>query len=81
MNKIAIVTDSTAYLPPEAVQKYNIHVLPLKLHWKGETYLDGVEIKPRDFYTQLGNGAPIPTTSQPAMSEFLDIYTDLAEQY
>ncbi|MBS3750203.1 MAG: DegV family protein [Anaerolineales bacterium] len=81
MNKIAIVTDSTAYLTPEAVQKYNIHVLPLKLHWKGKSYLDGVEIKPRDFYTQLGNGAPIPTTSQPAMSEFLDIYTDLADKY
>lgn len=78
MANIAIITDSTAYLPEDVIEEYDIHVLPLKLHWKGETYLDGIEIRPAEFYTQLNNGAPIPTTSQPAMSEFLKMYEELA---
>ncbi|MFO8035558.1 MAG: DegV family protein [Anaerolineales bacterium] len=78
MANIAIITDSTAYLPEDVIEEYDIHVLPLKLHWKGKTYLDGVEIRPADFYSQLNNGAPIPTTSQPAMSEFLHLYEELA---
>lgn len=80
MANIAIVTDSTAYLPEKVIEEYDIHVLPLKLHWKGKTYLDGIEIRPADFYTQLNNGAPIPTTSQPAMAEFLRMYEALAPE-
>lgn len=81
MSRYGIITDSTAYLPPKYVAKHEIHVLPLKLHWKEDTYLDGIDIKPTSFYQQLRNGAPIPTTSQPAMSEFLQLYQKLAPDY
>ena len=41
-NKVAIVTDSTAYLPEECVKQYNISVTPLSVIWGDQVYLDGV---------------------------------------
>lgn len=40
MNEIAIVTDSTANLPPEVAKEHDIHVLPLKIIWQGEVLRD-----------------------------------------
>lgn len=81
MTRTAILTDSTAYLSPEMVQRYPIHVLPLKIHCDQETFLDGVEITPDEFYTKLNNGCALPTTSQPAVGEFAAVFQDLAEDY
>ena len=54
-NKIAIVTDSTAYIPEALNRQYNIHVVPQVLIWEQKTYRDGVDIKPAEFYQrQLG---------------------------
>jgi fatty acid-binding protein DegV len=44
MSKIAVVTDSTANLPRKWVEQYQVHVVPLKVHWGEETYRDGVDI-------------------------------------
>ena len=45
MSKIALVTDSTTYMPPELVRKYNISVAPQVLIWGDQTYKDGVDIE------------------------------------
>jgi DegV family protein with EDD domain len=79
MTGIAILTDSTANLPLEWIEQYNIHVIPLKIHWEDSTYLDGVDMKPNEFYPQLSKSRTIPTTSQPALQDFLDAYEHLAE--
>ncbi len=78
--KVAVVTDSTAYLPQEHLQTYGIRVVPLRLHWEGETYRDGVDITPEAFYARLRASATIPTTSQPPMQDFLDTFRALAEE-
>lgn len=70
MKKVAIVTDSSAYLPQELVDELGIHVLPLTLHWDGETYYDGVDIKAETFYERLADSKTIPTTSQTSVAEF-----------
>src|SRR5512140_68693 len=44
MNKVAIVTDSTAYLPKECIDQYHISVVPLSLVWGDQILLDGVDI-------------------------------------
>ena len=44
MSKIAVVTDSTTYMPPELVKKHNISVAPQVLIWGDQTYKDGVDI-------------------------------------
>ena len=44
MSKVAVVTDSTAYLPKDVVEKYNLTIIPQVLIWGEETYKDGVDI-------------------------------------
>lgn len=81
MSKIAILTDSTANLPKTFVDQHNIRVIPLKIHWDGVNFEDGIDITPAEFYKRLENSATIPTTSQPPVDEFLKIYEELAVDY
>lgn len=77
MSKVAIVTDSTAYLPPELVKGHRIEVVPLHLIWGEKTYLDGVDITPNEFYERLATAKELPTTSQPSPAAFKEVYERL----
>jgi DegV family protein with EDD domain len=80
MSKIAIVTDSGAYLPSEITEEYGIHVIPLQLAWDEDTYNDGVDILPPEFYSRLEKSETIPTTSQPSPAMFKMVYDELLEK-
>jgi DegV family protein with EDD domain len=67
MSKVAIVTDSTAYLPDELIKQYSITVTPQILIWGDETFQDGVDIQPNEFYRKLETAKTMPTTSQVAI--------------
>ncbi len=79
MSRIAIVTDSTAYLPQDLVDSYNIQLIPLRVIFPDQTYLDGVDISPAQFYEKLEASDALPTTSQPPVGEFENLYRQLAE--
>ena len=81
MAKIAIITDSTAYLKKEYVKKHNIRVVPLNLHWDGDTYKDNVDISPDEFYDRLKVSSTLPTTSQPTYGDFQMIFDEYASEY
>ena len=81
MSKIAIVTDSTAYLPKEIIEKYNIHVVPLSVNFKNKTLKEGFDISTKDFYEKMAGMEELPTTSQPAIGEFLVLYEELAKNH
>ncbi len=76
-NKIAIVTDSSAYLPPEEQRELDISVIPLWLLWDGENYQDGVDIFPNEFYSRLKESDTLPTSSQPSAQEFANFYRNI----
>lgn len=78
---VAVATDSTANIPQEYLEKYDIHVIPQCLNWEEETYLDGVDITADEFYRQLGQAKELPTTSQPSAGEFHEFFGKLAETY
>ncbi len=80
MSKIALVTDSTTYLPPELAQKYNISVAPQVLIWGDQTYLDGVDIQPSEFYAKLKTAKEMPTTAQVSVASFHETFQKLVEQ-
>jgi len=80
MSKIAVVTDSAACLPAELVRQYDIHVIPYGLIWDNEVFLDGVNITPEEFYQRFVHSSTYPTTSQPAMQDFLSVYTRLVQE-
>jgi DegV family protein with EDD domain len=80
MSKIAIVTDSSAYIPKILAEKYPIFTIPLLLLWGEKTLKDGVDILPEDFYAQMKSSPIIPTTSQPSPKDFIDMYKNLLDQ-
>ncbi|GAB4495391.1 MAG: DegV family protein [Anaerolineales bacterium] len=80
MPKIALITDSTAYIPQELIQQYNITVLPQQLIWGNETFFDGVDILPITFYQRLQTSKEMPTTSQVSPGAFKQAYEKLLAQ-
>jgi len=80
MSRIALVTDSTAYLPPERVQEYGAHVVPLYIHLDGKTFQDGVDIDGATFYKRLKTASKLPTTSQPSVRDFMERYRHLSAE-
>jgi DegV family protein with EDD domain len=77
--RVAIVVDSTAYLPLDLVEKHHIQVIPQILNWEGESLLDDVDIKPDAFYARLQTANEMPTTSQPSAGEFHEFFKKVAE--
>jgi len=80
MNKVAVVTDSTAYLPQTIINQYHITVAPLRVIWGDQIYRDGVDIQPAVFYERLSSARVIPTTSQVTPAAMLDAFHPLLEQ-
>ena len=80
MSKIAVVTDSTTYMPPELVKKHNISIAPQVLIWGDQTYKDGVDIQSGEFFTRLKTSKVMPTTSQVAVISFQEIFQDLVDK-
>ena len=78
--KVKIVTDSTAYLSPEEISRYDVRVVPLRVIFGTEVYSEGVDITNEAFYRRLVKEGAMPTTSQPAISDFTQVYSELAER-
>ncbi len=81
MAGIGIVTDSTAYLDQDYVEKHDIKVVPLKVIMDEVSYREGVDIDNDEFYRRLQQPGTFPTTSQPSAGEFLEAYREMAERY
>jgi DegV family protein with EDD domain len=80
MSKVAIVTDSTAYIPPELRKGYPIYSVPLQVIWDGKIFEDGIDIQPKEFYERLGQSKTMPTTSQATPAAFTNLYSKLIEE-
>ncbi|KPL82616.1 hypothetical protein SE15_10955 [Thermanaerothrix daxensis] len=80
MSKVAVVTDSTAYIPRSLSQGLPIYVVPLQVVWGEETYRDGIDIQPLEFYTRLKTAKVMPSTSQPSPEAFRQVYATLLEE-
>lgn len=79
MSKIAIVTDSSAYIPEYMIKDTPVFSVPLLLLWGERSQRDGVDIKPEAFYHEMKVSKINPTTSQPAPSDFITLYKKLLE--
>lgn len=79
MNRVKIVTDSTADLPKELILKHNITVTPLKVFFNdGRPLRDGVDIGAEEFYHRLAEKGEMSRTSQPTPAEFARTYKKLS---
>lgn len=77
---IRIVTDSTAYLDPEVIKRYNIEIVPLIVNFGNETFKEGEKYTNNEYYHKLKTTKVIATTSQPSSGEFLEVYQKLIEE-
>ncbi len=78
--KIAVVTDSTAYLTDKQIADNNIHVIPIPVIIDNEVYKEGVDISTEEFYEKLKKSKTFPSTSQPAIGELITFYENLGKQ-
>lgn len=81
MSKIAIVTDSTAYIPKQLRDELGITMVPLNVIFGNETYKEETEITTSDFYEMMKKETELPKTSQPAIGLFATEFERLAKDY
>ena len=71
MSTVAIVSDSSAYIPQAYVDQYSLSIMPLTVNWQGNSFYDGVDIQATEFYEQLAASKEMATTSQVTVGQFL----------
>ncbi len=67
---VAVVTDSAADVPGECCERLDLQVVPVRVNFGDEDFLDKVSIRPSEFYARLKTSAVLPQTSQPPPGDF-----------
>ncbi|NLA26967.1 MAG: DegV family protein [Firmicutes bacterium] len=78
MHKIALVTDSTAYLSEEEINRYGITVVPLTVNFHDGFIYDGI-VDTAEFFARVDRSDKLPFTSQPSAGAFVEVYKRLLE--
>lgn len=76
---IQLVTDSSADIPQELMEKYNITSVPLTVNVDGEQYTEGVDLSPKEFCQKILNAKELPKTSMPSPGEFAQVFKGLSK--
>jgi DegV family protein with EDD domain len=80
MNRVAIITDTTACIPHDLVKKYAIELVPVSIIIENRVYRDCIDISPTEFYSLVKQVKNIPTTSHPSPEVFLQAYHRASHQ-
>lgn len=78
---IALVTDSGCDIPPDLLDKYQIHMVPLSIHFGDTFFLDRMTIQPPQFYQQFSKNGGLASSAQPSIKDFQNKYEYLATHY
>lgn len=81
MMKVAVMSDSTAYISKEDREKYGIHMVPLSVNFKDGSYREELDITTEEFYQKVANSKELPSTSQPSIGEITKKLEELAEDH
>ena len=79
MKKIHIVTDSTCDIPKHEIEQNTIHIVPLTIQIDDETFTDGIDIGPQQFYEKMQVSKELPKSSQPSPGKFKELYDELGK--
>lgn len=79
--KIAVVTDSTAYLNHQYCVDHHITVLPLMTNFGNDSYREMIDIGFEEFYAKLTTSPQLPTSSQPSVGQIEEAFADLSKNY
>ncbi|CDI48944.1 degV family protein [Clostridium tetani 12124569] len=78
MEKIALITDTTAGLSKDIINKYNINVLPFRIIYKDREYKDRVDITPKEVYENLDK--EMPKSSLPSIEDMENLFLKLKKK-
>jgi fatty acid kinase fatty acid binding subunit len=79
MAGVAVVTDTTHYLPADVVERHDLHLVALYVNWNDRTDRE-TDLPDYDaFYDHMRSAATLPSTSQPSVGDFLTVYEPLLE--
>jgi DegV family protein with EDD domain len=76
--RVAVVTDSTCDLPPALFEELNVGMVPVRVYFGSENYLDKVTLSPSEFYARFAVTKESPKTSQPPPADFTQVYQNMA---
>jgi DegV family protein with EDD domain len=79
--QVAIVTDSGADIPAEALDRLDLHCVPVRLSVGERDCIDGVSISEREFYDAMRTSPVLPRTSQPPPGDFRRMFAFLLSQH
>ncbi|MEW9675998.1 DegV family protein [Lentibacillus sp. L22] len=79
--KIAVMTDSTAYIPADTREELNIHMIPLSVVFGDTSYREEIDITTQQFYEKVRKADELPKTSQPSIGYISEKLTELAKHY
>lgn len=79
--KVAIVTDSAADLPDDALERLPLHLVPVRLNFGAQDYLDKVSLSPDEFFHELRTNPVLPRTSQPPPGDFRRLFEFLLSHH
>lgn len=79
-SKAAIVTDTTACIPPELVEKYSIELVSVVFIFGDESYRDGIDMSAAEFYARLRQTKKLPTTSGSLPGPYLEAYRKASQR-
>lgn len=79
MASVVLVTDSTADIPRATRERLGIEMVPLKVNFGEESYLDNIELEPAEFYKKLAGFGKLATSSQPSPADFHEVYQRLTD--
>ena len=77
---VKLVTDSSCDLPGDLARQWGITVVPCNIHFDDRVYKDGVDIGPDEFYDRLVASPRLPTTAQPSVNDFVEVYRPLLDE-
>ena len=78
--KLAVITDSSAYLSADTLQREDLYVLDIPVNIDGEEYVEGINLTAEEFYQKMAQASELPKTSQPSIAKLDEILTSLKEQ-
>jgi len=79
--KVAVMTDSTAYIPADVREEHHIHMLPLSVVFNDTSYREEIDITSDEFYRKMKEIKDLPTTSQPSIGYVTQKLEELATEY
>lgn len=76
---IIITADSTCDLPNYLVQENDIVILPLSILLGENSYLDGIEIHPKDIYEHVAKTGELPKTAAVTPQQYTDVFKQITD--